>query len=154
MTAWLPVAVLGVLAVVHGLATPFAVLVGAGLALGLAVGRWSPPGTGARGPSEALHAFASAANTNGGALAGLGADNDPYNIGRALVMQLGRFLPMVLVAALARSLARQRPIPVTAGPLPARTATSGALIVGMAVLVVGLAYLPTLALGPLADGAR
>ena len=44
-----------------------------------------------------------------------------YNTALGLAMLLGRFLPIVLVLALAGSLARQQPVPATAGTLPTHT---------------------------------
>jgi K+-transporting ATPase ATPase A chain len=60
----------------------------------------------------------------------------------------------VFVLALAGSLARQKPGVVTAGTLR----TDGPMFVTLtgasAVVLVGLTFLPALALGPLAEGLR
>ena len=69
----------------------------------------------------------------------------------ATAMLLGRFVTIALVLALAGSLARQRPVPTTAGTLPTHTALFGSLLVGVVLLVTGLTYLPSLALGPIAE---
>jgi K+-transporting ATPase ATPase A chain len=58
----------------------------------------------------------------------------------------------VLVLALAGSLARQRPVPVSAGTLPTHRPQFVGLLVGVTVIVVALTYFPALALGPLAEG--
>ena len=78
--------------------------------------RSSTPGP--HGLSEVLYAFTSAANNNGSAFAGISANTRFYNTALGLVMLLGRFVPIVLVLALAGSLARQQPVPATAGTLP------------------------------------
>ena len=67
-------------------------------------------------------------------------------------MLLGRFLPIVFVLALAGSLARQQPVPATAGTLPTHRPLFVGLLVGVVVIVVALTYFPALALGPLAEG--
>ena len=68
------------------------------------------------------------ANNNGSAFAGLNANTDFYNTAGGLAMLLGRFLPMIFVLALAGSLARQQPVPATAGTLDdAQTAVRGLL---------------------------
>lgn len=67
-------------------------------------------------------------------------------------MVAGRFLPIILVLALAGTFAAQRPGVITAGTLRTYTPTFVVLIVVVTVLTVGLEYLPALALGPLADG--
>ena len=66
---------------------------------------------GPHGFSEVLYAFTSAANNNGSAFAGLAADTPWFNTTLGIAMLLGRFLPIVLVLALAGSLAEQRPRP-------------------------------------------
>ncbi len=65
-----------------------------------------------------LYAFTSAGNNNGSAFAGISANIPFYNTALGLVMLLGRFVPIVLVLALAGSFARQQPVPVTQGTLP------------------------------------
>ena len=67
-------------------------------------------------------------------------------------MVLGRFLPIVLVLALAGSLAQQQPVPETEGTLPTHRPLFVGLVVGVALIVTGLTYFPALALGPLAEG--
>ncbi|MGD3106160.1 potassium-transporting ATPase subunit KdpA [Streptomyces sp. YGL11-2] len=136
------------------LTTPSVVLVGAGLAMALPGERAAMLNHGAHGFSEVLYAFASAANNNGSAFAGLTADTTWYNTGLGLVMLVARFVPMVFVLALAGSLARQQPVPVTAGTLPTHRPQFVGLLTGVILIVVGLTYFPALALGPLAEGLR
>ncbi|MFD7103967.1 potassium-transporting ATPase subunit KdpA [Streptomyces celluloflavus] len=134
------------------LTTPLTVLVGAGLAMAFPGPRAAMLNTGPHGFSEVLYAFASAANNNGSAFAGLSADTVWYNTALGLVMLIGRFLPMVFVLALAGSLAGQQPVPVTAGTLPTHRPQFVGLLTGVILIVVGLTYFPALALGPLAEG--
>jgi len=134
------------------LTMPLLVLGFTALALSLSGPRESILNTGPHGLSEVLYAYLSGANNNGSAFAGLSANTPFYNITIGLAMLLGRFVPIVLVLALAGSLARQVPVPRTAGTLPTR----GPLFVGMLVvvtfIVAGLTFFPALALGPLAEG--
>jgi K+-transporting ATPase ATPase A chain len=102
--------------------------------------------------SEVLYAFMSAGNNNGSAFAGLSANTDFYNTGLGLAMLVGRFLPIVFVLALAGSLAKQTPVPATAGTLPTHRPLFVAMLVGVMVIVAGLTFFPVLALGPLAEG--
>jgi K+-transporting ATPase ATPase A chain len=134
------------------LTTPTVVLVGAGLAMALPGERASMLNSGAHGFSEVLYAFTSAGNNNGSAFAGIGVNTDWYNTALGLAMLCGRFLPMVFVLALAGSLARQQPVPVTAGTLPTHRPQFVGLLTGVILIVVGLTYFPALALGPLAEG--
>ncbi|MFE0689069.1 potassium-transporting ATPase subunit KdpA [Streptomyces xiamenensis] len=136
------------------LAMPFAVLTGTALALAFPEPRArilaGPP----HGLSEVLYAYASAGNGNGSAFAGLGADTTFYTTTLGLVMLMGRFVPMVLVLALAGALAAQHRTPTGTGTLPTHTPLFTGLLVTVAVVVAGLTFFPMLALGPLAEGLR
>ncbi|MDI5968764.1 potassium-transporting ATPase subunit KdpA [Streptomyces sp. SL13] len=134
------------------LTTPAIVLIGAGVAMSLPGERASMLNSGPHGFSEVLYAFTSAANNNGSAFAGIGVNTDWYNTALGLAMLFGRFLPMIFVLALAGSLARQQPVPVTAGTLPTHRPQFVGLLTGVVLIVVGLTYFPALALGPLAEG--
>ena len=107
---------------------------------------------GEHGLSELVYAFTSAANNNGSAFAGLDASTNWLCAALGVVMLLGRFVPIILVLALAGALAERQPVPVTAGTLPTHNALSITLIVFTAVLVTALVFFPVLTLGPLAEG--
>jgi K+-transporting ATPase ATPase A chain len=66
-------------------------------------------------------------------------------------MLAGRFLPIVLVLAIAGSLARKQPVPTTAGTFPTGTPLFAGLLVGVIGIMVGLTYFPVLALGPILE---
>ena len=136
------------------LATPIPLLAAAGLALALPAGRASIGNPGAHGLSEVVYAFTSAANSNGSAFGGLSGGTTFYNVTLALVMLLGRYVPMVFVLGLAGSLARQRPVAVTAGSLRTDSPLFVSLALGVALVLVFLTFLPALSLGPLAEGLR
>jgi potassium-transporting ATPase potassium-binding subunit len=134
------------------LATPALVLVGTAIAMGLETARASMLNGGPHGFSEVLYAFTSASNNNGSAFGGLTGNTPFYNTALGICMLLGRFVPMVLVLALAGSFAKQQPVPVTAGTLPTHRALFVTMLVGIVLIVTGLTYFPTLTLGPLAEG--
>jgi potassium-transporting ATPase potassium-binding subunit len=134
------------------LITPLIVLVGTAVAMALPGERAGMANTGPHGLSEVLYAFTSAANNNGSAFAGLSANTVWYNTALGLAMLFGRFLPMILVLALAGSLARQGVTPESSGTLPTHKPQFVGLLVGVTVILVALTFLPALALGPLAEG--
>ena len=140
------------LAGLYILATPFCVLVGAGLAIAMPGQRASILNSGPHGLSEVLYAFTSASNNNGSAFAGISVNTVWYNTALGLAMLLARFVPMVLVLALAGSLSRQPHVPETAGTLPTHRPQFVGLLVGVIIVVVALTYFPALSLGPLAEG--
>jgi K+-transporting ATPase ATPase A chain len=134
------------------LTTPMFVLVGAGIAMGLPGERAAMLNPGAHGFSEVLYAFTSAANNNGSAFAGIGVNTTWWNTALGLTMLGARFIPMIFVLGLGGSLARQQTVPVSEGTLPTHRLQFIAMVVGVALIVVSLTYLPALALGPLAEG--
>ncbi|MDQ1204566.1 potassium-transporting ATPase subunit KdpA [Microbacterium sp. SORGH_AS_0862] len=107
---------------------------------------------GLHGFSEVLYAFTSAANNNGSAFAGLTANTPWLDTALGVVMLLGRFVPIVLVLALAGSLAAQERVPGTSGTLPTHRPQFVGLLVVVSVLITALTYFPVLTLGPLAEG--
>jgi len=107
---------------------------------------------GVHGMSEVLYAFTSAANNNGSAFAGLTADTPWFNTALGVAMLLGRFIPIVLVLALAGSLAAQERVPATSGTLPTHRPQFVGLLTAVTVIVTALTYFPVLTLGPLAEG--
>ena len=134
------------------LLVPAIVLVLTGVALSIPSGRSSILNPGAHGLSEVLYAFTSGANNNGSAFGGLNANTPFFNVSIGLAMVAGRYASIVLVLALAGSLARKRRVPVSAGTLPTGSPLFGGLLTGVIVIVTSLTYFPALSLGPLAEG--
>ncbi|MEY9941454.1 potassium-transporting ATPase subunit KdpA [Streptacidiphilus sp. MAP5-3] len=134
------------------LTTPAIVLVGTGVAMTFPAERAAMLNNGAHGFTEVLYAFTSAANNNGSAFAGLNVTSTWWNTALGLTMLFGRFLPMVFVLALAGTLAKQKPVPRTAGTLATHNTLFVGMLSGVVLIVVGLTYFPALALGPLAEG--
>lgn len=99
------------LAASYFLVTPLIVLTGTAFAMALPGERAAMLNSGPHGLSEVLYAFTSAANNNGSAFAGLSVNTVWYNTALGLAMLIGRFLPMILVLALAGSLAKQGSTP-------------------------------------------
>jgi potassium-transporting ATPase potassium-binding subunit len=140
------------LASLYFLTTPTLVLVGTAVAIALPSGRAGIRNPGPHGLSEILYAFTSTANNNGSAFAGLTVNTTWYNTALGLTMALGRFLPIVFVLALAGSLAKQRPVPESAGTLRTYQPLFVGMLIGVILVLVGLTYFPALALGPFAEG--
>jgi K+-transporting ATPase ATPase A chain len=146
------------------LATPLIVLLGSGLALATRYGRPSIYAAGPQGFSETLYAYMSQANNNGSALAGytgylqpapgnLGAHGVTFaDVVGGLAMLGGRFLPIVLVLAIAGTVTGKRVAPVGLGTMRTDTPTFAGLLIGVVVLIGALTFFPALLLGPVAQG--
>ncbi|WP_423921660.1 potassium-transporting ATPase subunit KdpA [Frigoribacterium sp. 2-23] len=147
------------LASLYILVTPTIVLAFTALSFAIPAVRADVEGTsianpGLHGFSEVLYAFTSAANNNGSAFAGLTASTPWFTTTLGIAMLLGRFVPIVLVLALAGSFAAQDRVPATAGTLPTLRPQFVGLLTGVSVIVTALTYFPVLALGPLAEGLQ
>ncbi len=140
------------LAASYFLVTPLIVLLGTSTAMAMPGQRAAMLNGGPHGLSEVLYAFTSAANNNGSAFAGISVNTVWYDTALGLAMVVGRFLPMVLVLALAGSLAKQGTTPQSLGTLPTHRPQFVGMVVGVTLILVALTFLPMLAVGPLAEG--
>ncbi|WP_341924481.1 potassium-transporting ATPase subunit KdpA [Nocardioides psychrotolerans] len=140
-----------VLVALYVLATPILVLGGAAIALTASDGLAGLQESGPHGLSEAVYAVTSAANNNGSGFGGLTSGTPFWNTLLGLLMLAGRFLPMIFVLALAGRFATQQHLPPSAGTLPTHRPLFVALLSGVALVVVGLTYVPVLALGPIVE---
>jgi K+-transporting ATPase ATPase A chain len=139
-------------AALYFLTLPVVILTAAGLSIGTKIGQRAIFNPGPHGLTEIVYAFASMANNNGSAFAGLSTGEAWYQTLGGIVMLLGRFAPEIFALGLAGSLARQQPVPASAGTLDTRTPLFVGMVVGVILVLVGLTYFPALALGPFAEG--
>lgn len=133
------------------LTVPLLVLVGTALAISLPAGQVGIQEAGPHGLSEVLYAMTSAANNNGSAFAGLTVATPFYNTLLGVLMLVGRFVPIALVLALAGRFSSQKTVPATAGTLPTHQPLFAGLLGSVALVVVGLTFIPVLSLGPIVE---
>jgi potassium-transporting ATPase potassium-binding subunit len=146
------------------LVTPLAVLLGTFFALATKYGGPSIFASGPQGFSESLYAYMSQANNNGSAFAGYTGyyQPEPGNLGAhgitfadllgGVTMLGARFLPILLVLAIAGSLAGKRVSPAGLGTLRTDTPTFVGLLAGVVVLIGALTFFPAFLLGPVVQG--
>jgi len=130
---------------------PLIVLGFTAIASVLPAGLAGPLNKGPHGFSEILYAFTSGVGNNGSAFAGLTAATPFYDGVLGVAMWIGRFFIIVPMLAIAGSLAAKRYTPETAGSFPTTGPLWVALLVGIILILGGLTFLPSLALGPIAD---
>ena len=130
---------------------PLFILGGAAIASVTGAGLAGPLNKGPHGFSEILYAYTSAVGNNGSAFAGLSAGTPFYNGTLALCMWVGRFFVVVPMLAIAGSLAAKKYTPETAGSFPTTGGLWIGLLIGVILIMGGLTFLPSLALGPVAD---
>lgn len=130
---------------------PLIILGGTALSAVSEAGLAGPLNKGPHGFSEILYAFSSAVGNNGSAFAGLTAGTPWYNGLLGVAMWLGRFFVIVPMLAIAGSLAAKKYTPESAGSFPTTGGLWVGLLVGIILILGGLTFLPSLALGPIAD---
>ena len=138
---------------------PFIILTGTALAAYMFVhaphfvaaeGGWLNNG-GYHGLSEMLYEYTSCAANNGSGFEGLG-DNTPFwNISCAVVLLLGRYLPIIGQVAIAGYLGEKKYIPSSAGTLQTDTATFGIMTFVVIFIVAALSFFPVHALSTIAE---
>jgi potassium-transporting ATPase potassium-binding subunit len=134
---------------------PIGILVLTALAVGTTFGLAGlTTNTGPHSLTEILYAYASSFANNGQNFAGLSANSPFYNATTALAMLLGRFGLAIPALALAGLFAKQTSRPMTAGKLRTDSLLFAMVIIGTAIIVVALTYLPALALGPIVEHLR
>lgn len=142
------------MAVIACLATPFAILVGSGIAALVPAVADSLNNAGPHGFSELLYAYSSCGGNNGSAFAGFNANTVFLNVSLGLVMLFVRFVPMIAILATAGSLVRKKRIASTSGTLSTSSALFVFLLIFVVLLVGALSFFPALALGPIAEHLR
>jgi K+-transporting ATPase ATPase A chain len=119
------------------------------LGFGLDLASISNPSS--HGFSEVLYGYTSMAANNGSAFAGLNANTPWWNGSGAVVLALGRYVSIILMLALAGSMAAKQAVPVTVGTMRTDGKLFGAVLFGTVLIIGALTFFPALALGPIAE---
>lgn len=152
------------LAMLGALYMPATVLITTALGVGTSYGKVSNFASGPQGFSETLYAYLSQGNNNGSAFAGYtgfvqpnGNNDGAFGITFAdllggLSMLFVRFFPIVILLAIAGSLAKKQTHGgadgTSAGTLRTDSPTFVILLIGVIVLIGALTFFPALLLGP------
>ncbi len=139
------------LLVVTLLVMPIGVLVLGAIAASLAGPASAVSNPGPHGFSQLLYAYTSASANNGSAFGGFSANTAFHNLMLGLGMLIGRFGYILPILALAGSLAMKKSAPVGGNSFPTHGPLFVTLLTVTILLVGGLTFLPTLALGPIAE---
>lgn len=133
------------------LVMPLGVLVLGAIAASVPAGVAGIAASGPHGFSQLLYAYTSATANNGSAFGGFSANTPFHNLMLSLALLIGRFGYILPILAIAGSLAAKRAVPVGPNSFPTHGPLFVTLLVVTILLVGGLTFLPTLALGPIAD---
>ncbi|MBZ9884930.1 potassium-transporting ATPase subunit KdpA [Mesorhizobium sp. CA10] len=133
------------------LCLPLAMLIFTAIAMVLPGAVASMANGGPHGFTEVLYAYTSAAANNGSAFGGLTGNTPWYNITIGIGILMGRFLVIIPALAIAGSLAAKKTVPASAGTFPTDGTLFVGLLVGVIVIVGGLTFFPSLAVGPIVE---
>ncbi|WP_321282878.1 potassium-transporting ATPase subunit KdpA [Exiguobacterium profundum] len=132
------------------LVSPLLILGFTALALVVQPGQEAITNAGPHGISQILYEYTSAVANNGSGFEGL-LDATPFwNITAGFAMFFGRYIPLLLMVAMAGSL-QMKPRVTDDGALRTDTPLFTSLLFGVIVIVGALTFLPVLLLGPFAE---
>lgn len=130
---------------------PFLILMFSALALILPQGSAGITNPGFHGLTQVVYQFTSSAANNGSGFEGMADNTIFWNTATGIVMFLGRYLSMIILIAVAGSLASKRSIPETAGTFKTDNAMFSITLVVIVLIIGALTFLPAIALGPIAE---
>jgi len=133
------------------LVPPFLILVGTAISMYVAPGVGAISNPGYHGLSQVLYEFTSATANNGSGFEGLGDANVYWNVSTSFALFFGRYIPLILMLAIAGSLKAKPAVPQDEFSFKTDTPLFGTVFLGTVVLVGALTFLPVLVLGPIAD---
>ncbi len=130
---------------------PFLILMFSALAVAVPQGLAGISNSSFHGLSEVLYEFTSSAANNGSGFEGLADNNIFWNITTGIVMFYGRYLSMIILLAVAGSLASKNAVSLSAGTFRTDNTTFTITLVFVVLIIGSLTFLPALALGPIAE---
>lgn len=130
---------------------PLLILMFTSLALVTKQGLAGISNPGFHGLTQILYQYTSAAANNGSGFEGLGDNTMFWNTTAGIAMFFGRYLSMIILVAVASSLAAKRAIPESTGTFKTDNAVFTITLVAIVLIIGALTFLPGVALGPIAE---
>ncbi len=130
---------------------PFLILFSSALTVMLKVGASSVTNPLYHGLTQVLYEFSSAAANNGSEFAGFIGNTVFMNIMTGLVMFFGRYITIILMLAVAGSMAEKIPASPSPGTFRTDNALFGAIFIAVVVIVGALTFFPAIILGPISE---
>ena len=130
---------------------PFLILMFSALALVVPQGLAGISNQGFHGLSQIVYQFTSSAANNGSGFEGLGDNTLFWNTTAGIVMFYGRYLSIIILLAVAGSLASKRSIASSVGTFRTDNPMFTITLMVIVLIIGALTFLPALALGPIAE---
>jgi len=130
---------------------PFIILFPSAIALTTKAGLASISNPSFHGFTETIYQFTSAAANNGSAFAGFNGNTLFANTTTGITMLLGRYISIIILLAVAGSLASKHSVPETMATFRTDNSTFIVILISVVIIIGALTFLPALALGPIAE---
>lgn len=130
---------------------PLLILMFSALALVTKQGLAGISNPGFHGLTQIVYQYTSCAANNGSGFEGLGDNTMFWNVTGGVVMFLGRYLSMIILIAVAASLASKKAIPESSGTFRTDNAVFTITLVFIVIIIGALTFLPAVSLGPVAE---
>ncbi len=134
------------------LSHPFAILIPTAITFIFGLAQFSPAGVASHQFTVVLYEFTSESANNGSAMGSLIDNTLFFNVTGAIVMTVGRYLPLLAMLAIGGSLASQGTAPPGPGTIKTDSATFTLFLILFITIVTGMLFLPMLVMGPFAQG--
>jgi len=103
------------------------------------------------GLTQMIYEFTTAAANNGSEFAGLKGNTAYMNIITGILMFLGRYMTIIMLIAIAGSMARKTKIEPSPGTFKTDNALFGVLFIATIMIIGALTFFPALILGPISE---
>jgi K+-transporting ATPase ATPase A chain len=130
---------------------PFLILMFSALALVLPQGVAGISNPGFHGLTQIVYQLTTSAANNGSGFEGLADNTMFWNTTAGIVMLFGRYLSIIILLAVAASLASKKAVPVSEGTFRTDNAVFTFTLIFIVIVVGALMFFPALALGPIAE---
>ncbi|MBZ9632788.1 potassium-transporting ATPase subunit KdpA [Clostridium sp. FP1] len=130
---------------------PFIILVPSSIAVLTKQGLAGITNSGFHGLTQVLYEFTSSAANNGSGFEGLADNTMFWNISTGIVMYAGRFFAMVILLAVAGSLAAKKSVAESNSTFRTDNTTFTIILVFIVLIIGALTFMPAIVLGPIAE---
>ncbi|WP_055665798.1 potassium-transporting ATPase subunit KdpA [Desnuesiella massiliensis] len=130
---------------------PILILIPSAIAVVTKSGLAGITNSGFHGLTQVVYEYASSAANNGSGFEGLADNTIFWNTSTGLVMLFGRYLSIVILLAVAGSLAAKRTVPETMATFRTDNKTFVLILIFIVLIIGALTFLPALVLGPIAE---
>lgn len=130
---------------------PLLILFSSALTIGLKFAASAMTNPSFHGLSQMFYEFTSAAANNGSEFAGFLANTPYFNTITGIIMFLGRYITIILLLAIAGSLAGKTKTEPSPGTFRTDNPLFGVLLVATIIIIGALTFFPAIILGPIAE---